>query len=151
MIWCDIDHTNKLVERWFTRRLRLQVPATPSDLARNTPRALTIALSFLREYEHIYILLDNQTTVTVMRTGESASSVQSCHRLYSLAKRENMKVRWVSGHSQIRGNEEVNAAARAAIVQIPNLRTRCEYFKNRIKWVRLTFFPKHTVMWHSHV
>lgn len=86
-------------------------------------RALESAITFLRDREHIYVLLDNQAAVTAIRTGISNSNVQSCRRFYNLAKQGDVTVRWVPGHSQIRGNEEADAAARAALVQIPNRQT----------------------------
>ena len=83
-------------------------------------RALESAITFLRDREHIYVLLDNQAAVTAIRTGILTSNVQSCRRFYNLAKQGNVTVRWVPIHSQIRGNEEADAAARAALTQIPN-------------------------------
>lgn len=82
--------------------------------------ALQAAICLRRTGEKIYVLLDNQAAVNALRTGKSSSSLCEARRFYVIADKAKAEVRWVPGHSNIIGNEEADAAARAALQFLPH-------------------------------
>lgn len=82
----------------------------------------------MRQYdEKIYLLVDNQTAVTVLQIGKSSSSAQFTSLFHILAKNMNAESEWASGHSGIRGNVEADKEARAALRDLPRRNTQSGY------------------------
>lgn len=81
--------------------------------------AFHAALSVRQTGEKIFILLDNQAAVGALKTGKSSSSLLVTRTFYEIAQRANAEVRWVPGHSNIKGNEETDAEASAALRTLP--------------------------------
>ena len=81
--------------------------------------ALSAALSVRQNGEKIFILLDNQAAVLALKSGKSSSSIRLTKLFHTLAKTLKVEFRWVPGHSKIRGNEEADAEARAALQELP--------------------------------
>ncbi|KAI1005706.1 hypothetical protein K3495_g2518 [Podosphaera aphanis] len=80
---------------------------------------LEAALSVRENNEKIYVLLDNQAAVLALETGRTSSSLRLTRVFHEVAKIANAHVRWVPGDSRISGNEESEAAARAALQELP--------------------------------
>ena len=89
--------------------------------------ALQAAIPASRTGEKVFVLLDNQAAVNSLRTGKSSSSLSKTQKFYDIACKVNAKVRWVPGHSKITGNEEADAAARAALKLLPPRHAQPEY------------------------
>ncbi|KAI0995760.1 hypothetical protein K3495_g12420 [Podosphaera aphanis] len=81
--------------------------------------ALRAALSIRRSGEKIYVLLDNQAAVRALQTGRTSSCLRLTRIFHDVSQKANSEVRWVPGHSKIPGNEEADAAARAAPQSLP--------------------------------
>lgn len=81
--------------------------------------ALRAALSTRRSGEKIYVLLDNQAAVRALQTGRTSSCLKLTRIFHDVSQKANSEVRWVPGHSKIPGNEEADAAARAALQSLP--------------------------------
>ncbi|KAI1000223.1 hypothetical protein K3495_g7975 [Podosphaera aphanis] len=77
--------------------------------------ALRAALSIRRSGQKIYVLLDNQAAVRAHQTGSTSSCLRLTRIFHDVSQKANSEVRWVPGHSKIPGNEEADAAARAAL------------------------------------
>ena len=73
------------------------------------------ALCFVRDDGHIYVLLDNQAAVSALLTGTATSCLRSIKRFRELANRSQATVKWIPGHSAIKGNEEADAAAPTSV------------------------------------
>ncbi|KAI0995667.1 hypothetical protein K3495_g12514 [Podosphaera aphanis] len=89
--------------------------------------ALEAALSVRENNEKIYVLLDNQAVVLALKTGRTSSSLRLTRVFHEVAKKANARVRWVPGHSRISENEEADAAARAALQELPPRLTQPGY------------------------
>ncbi|POS85318.1 hypothetical protein EPUL_003041, partial [Erysiphe pulchra] len=81
--------------------------------------AFHAALSARQKGAKIFILLSNQAVLRALKTGKSSSSLSPTRTFYEVAKRANAEVRWVPGHSNIMGNVEADAQARAALRMLP--------------------------------
>lgn len=81
--------------------------------------AFYAALSARQLDGKIFILLDNQAAVKALKTGKSSSSLLLTRTFHEVEKRANAEVRWVPGHSNITGNVEADAQARAALRMLP--------------------------------
>lgn len=82
-------------------------------------KALERATNLAREGQKIYILLDNQAAVRALQTGVTSSSMGVARRFQELANTFDVTIKWVPGHSKIRGNEAADASARAGLSQLP--------------------------------
>ena len=72
-------------------------------------------------------MLDNQVAVTAFQTGISFSCIKLTYDFHNIARKLQIEVRWVPGHSKIRGNEEADAEARAALRDLPERNTQPGY------------------------
>ncbi|KAI1005063.1 hypothetical protein K3495_g3155 [Podosphaera aphanis] len=96
--------------------------------------ALRAALSARQNNENIFILLDNQAAVMALQTGNSSSNIRLTYLFHNLAKTTNAEFRWVSGHSNIGGNEEADAEARIALRDLPERNTRPHFISLSYLW-----------------
>ena len=81
--------------------------------------AIEMAVQILRsqrtENKEILFLVDNQAAITALGSDKTGSSlVASCCRraLAHLAERNQVKITWVPGHSEIQVNEEADSLAK---------------------------------------
>ncbi|KAI1005176.1 hypothetical protein K3495_g3041 [Podosphaera aphanis] len=77
--------------------------------------ALHAALGARKRGQKAFVLLDNQAAVGALSTGKSSSMLKMTSTFHNVARRAMAEVRWVPGHSKIRGNEEADLKARAAL------------------------------------
>lgn len=82
-------------------------------------KALEKALEYNRADQQIHVLLDNQAAVLALQTGRSSSSLTTVINFRELAHMAHVSVKWIPGHSEIRGNDEADAEARAGLRQLP--------------------------------
>ena len=85
--------------------------------------ALRAALFARQEGGRIFVLLDNQSAVNALKTGNSASCMWETRTFHDIACKVGAETRWVPGHSKIIGNEEADAAARSALQLLPSRQT----------------------------
>lgn len=64
----------------------------------------------------MYMPLSNQEVVYTLQIGKSSSSLATVSKFSELAQ---ATVRRVPGHSKIKGNEEVEMAARRSLARLP--------------------------------
>ena len=81
--------------------------------------ALQAAVIARQEGQNIFVLLDNQAAVGALQTGKTTSSLKLTRTFREIARMVNAKVRWVPGHSKIRGNVEADGEARSALRTLP--------------------------------
>ncbi|KAI0998194.1 hypothetical protein K3495_g9999 [Podosphaera aphanis] len=65
--------------------------------------------------------------VLALQTGRTSSSLRLARVFHEVAKKANTHVRWVPGNPRISRNEEVDAAARAALEELPPRQTQPGY------------------------
>lgn len=70
------------------------------------------------------MLLDNQAAVSAMKAGRSTSCLKLTRDFHDLTQMIHAEVRGVPGHSNIGGNEEADAAARAGLLALPPRQTQ---------------------------
>ncbi|POS84839.1 hypothetical protein EPUL_004095 [Erysiphe pulchra] len=81
--------------------------------------ALLAALSTRIGNEKIFVLLDNQAAVRALKTRKKSSCLRLTQSFHDVARKSNVEVRWVPGHSKITGNEEADSEARKALRLLP--------------------------------
>lgn len=69
--------------------------------------------------QKIYVLLENQAAVNALKTGKSSSLLRTIRTFHDIARKANIEVRWVIGHSKIKGNAGADAEARTQLHMLP--------------------------------
>lgn len=84
-----------------------------------TTIVLCSAIKVRRAGKDIFVLLDNQAAVGSLQTGKSSTYLWKTRVFHNVASKVKDEVKWLPGHSKISENEKVDAAALAAVQELP--------------------------------
>ncbi|POS82293.1 hypothetical protein EPUL_005561, partial [Erysiphe pulchra] len=127
--------TYKFDENGFLRKFKarlcvrgdLQLPSVSKTYAatlamKNFRAVMAITCAFglkTRQYDLVNAFCNAELTVGALQTGKTTSSMRISRSFREIAQITNDEVRWVPGHSKIRGCEEADLEARSALQILP--------------------------------
>src|SRR5437762_8794650 len=96
--------------------------------------AITLFEDKIQEYLNVYVVTDNQSAIQTIETPKKQSGqyiikslLDKIDKIHEAKPTSNIHIKWVPGHKDIKGNEQVDQAAKTTATSStmpPNIRMK---------------------------